>query len=183
MRGGVAIGLLVAAAGVLAALAAGAFAVGSELAGGARADGVPSRVASELLAAGDDLELRRALLLTGDGRSIESTLRRHAEATARLAALAADARPSLGSRAANEIGLLQLRDMQTDRQRAAQRVAAAKAAFEVAVRADPSNEEAKYNLELILALTQQQSKRKQSSSTKKGTKKRRAGFSPGGSGY
>lgn len=84
--------------------------------------------------------------------SLGEVLRRHAEAEQILGRLADTGRPELRSRAANLRGALELQDAVLDRPRASTLLDAAMRDLQLAVRLDRGNEDAKFNLELLLTL-------------------------------
>jgi hypothetical protein len=177
------IALLVCAAAGSAAFAAGAFSVGKDLDGHGRSRGFPARTAAGLIGAQDDISFRRALdLAAAEGPNLKAVLRRRSEAELLLADLMERARPALSGSAGNLFGLLELANAQIDREAARRRIDAARLAFQAAVRADPRNEEAKYNLELLLSIQQRQAKHARNNE-RPSRANRRAGYTPPGSGY
>jgi hypothetical protein len=170
----------VAAAAVIAVLAHGAFAVESDLGAGRTAELLPERIASGLLGTGDDLAFRHSLrLAAGPAQSIADLLRSRSRAAAILARLADHG----NSRAANLLGLIELDNAELDRQGARGYRAAARAAFAQAVRIDPANEDAKYNLELLLSLERRQGKQRAGKSQHQRAHHSQAGNRPPGAGY
>ncbi len=125
--------------------------------------GVDGRLARRLLGVDDDVRFRRAERLFVRGHVPASTF---ALETSRLAALggarelleevaAADASPGRRARAANLLGLVLFEDAQSDREHGPALVRQALARFRDAARADPSADEARFNLELVLSLLRQ----------------------------
>jgi hypothetical protein len=171
-----------ASAAVLALLATGAFAVGDELrTGTAPSPRVGADVAGRLVGARAQRPLAEALdLVRKRGGSLAAQLRRRTRALQILVPLAARG----NTRAANVLGVVELQEASVDRQHARQLFAGARAAFVAAVRADPQNEDAKFNLELLLAAQRRQVGRQHHTSAGSvGTKKGRAGGRHGGSGF
>jgi hypothetical protein len=167
-------------ASLLALIASGAFAVGNELqTGSAAAHGLSARVAARLTGAHAQSELAEALqLLQARGGTVAAQLGRHARAQQLLASLAAKG----NGRAANLLGVLSAEQALTDRRHARDLTAAARASFVAAIRADPGNEDAKYNLELLLAqATKKVAQRQQGQGGE--PKKGRSGHRAPGSGY
>jgi tetratricopeptide (TPR) repeat protein len=116
---------------------------------------------SALLALGDDLELRRAEQLFRRSRPRAGSLRttkQLAYATQAQVAFSAiqlgDAPRRVRSQAANEIGALAMADVLANAGDASGRFDTALRKFAEAVRLDPTNESARHNLELALALLQ-----------------------------
>lgn len=132
-----------AAAGFLAWLAAGFLSVPGEVRE-ARGGGLPARIAG----ASDEIRLRRTLRVAAAAVAAPVTavrLRSRAEQLLEPYALRS-------SQAANLLGVLAMLDSRFDRANELRYAAVAQAAFSTAVRLDPGNEPAKYNLELILTL-------------------------------
>jgi hypothetical protein len=148
---------VVLGAAALALLGSGAFAVGHELRTDARpAQGVSARIAARLAGAHTQRPLAEALrLLTARGGTVAAQVQRRERAAAILTALTAAG----NARAANLLGVLEEQRAQLDKKHAEQSLAAARAAFTAAVNADPQGEDAKYNLELLLARRQDQARR------------------------
>lgn len=162
-----ALAVLVAAA-VLAVLARSAFAVERDLRaedarllagepGPPRSRGLASRLSETVLGVGDDRSLREALRLVTSSRTpgtpVAGVLERHGEAVVRLDALArSGGDPVRRSHAANLAGLLALEDAALDAGSRGRYLELGLDAFRLAVLTDPANEDAKYNLELVLAL-------------------------------
>ncbi len=116
---------------------------------------LPLGVAKGVLGVDDDVVFRRAVRAVRLSRLDDATvsdpdlaLRRN-EAQARLEAIAsADGDPSRRSRAANLLGVLGLARLVTETQERAALLQAAIASLQLAIALDPSNDEAKFNLEL-----------------------------------
>ena len=146
--------LLLAALALLVALACAAFAgdlrAWDDHLAGARPDvreRVPFNAAERLLDVDDDLELREAVAAyrsAGDAR-------RRAEAETLLAELARrDPDPGRASQAATLLGILTYVDSTRSGRRTPTPIERSVAEFQTAVRLDPANEAAKYDLELLL---------------------------------
>ena len=120
---------------------------------------VPSDPAASLLGTQDDLELRRAVrsvrLARLDDPTVsvsdpEIALLRN-DAQARLDALVAgDASAQTKSRAAGLLGVIGLSRLSSETQDRTALLSATVANLQLAIALDPSNDEAKYNLELAL---------------------------------
>jgi hypothetical protein len=123
---------------------------------------LPSGLSRRLLGVDDDRALRRAMAaFRAAHRARDSFVRRHArgEAEAALAGAAADGgAPWQASQASDLLGVLAFADATTGRRRAAP-VERSLAAFQNAVRLDPANGAAKYNLELLLRLLEARGER------------------------
>jgi hypothetical protein len=157
--------LALCAAALLVVLARGAFAVGREVDAAGRTPGAgltprdergPARRAAEWLAGVSDdralVEARELVALAAlPGTAPNDALALHARAVALLAPVARDRDDPRRSRAANLIGSLYLADAALDPSAQARATQQAAEAFHEAVRADPSNSDAKRNLELVLA--------------------------------
>ncbi len=120
---------------------------------------VPFRVAERLLGLGDDVRARRAFQLFQATAAVQVRLDDALEATARRAhtedALAVVGRghdASLASRADVLLGILEFGDLARGGGADQSQAEATFSDFENAVRADPANENAKYDLELALRL-------------------------------
>jgi hypothetical protein len=120
---------------------------------------VPFAAATTLLGTEDDIELRRAIravrLARLDDTSVAisdpqvATLRNAAQA--RLDALVSgDGGAKEQSRAANLLGVLGLARLVTETQDRVALLSATVANFQLAIALDPDNDDAKYNLELVL---------------------------------
>jgi hypothetical protein len=81
-----------------------------------------------------------------------SLLRRHAESKTILTKLAASGPPSERSWAANVLGAVAFQDASLDRANATAYLREALGAFRQAIRSDTTNEDPKFNLELLLTL-------------------------------
>src|SRR5207302_2149449 len=113
----------------------------------------PARLATGLLGVRGQLAFRRAVRLIGETQGRSGTaIRRRAQAETLLARLAARGPAARRSRAANLLGDLQLVDGLVDRANMLRYIGEAKDSFTDAVRLDPANRDAKYNLELLLTL-------------------------------
>lgn len=188
---------LVAAAG-LAVLSRAVFAVERELgredarllAGSAQPPpqgGPASRVAETLLGVEEDRSLREALRLVEESRRpgtpVRGVLERHGQAVVRLDALArSDDDPVRRARAANLVALLALEDATLDPASRGRFLELGLDALRLAVLTDPGNEDAKYNLELVLAQTRV-AETPPAEEQRPSSEGRRAGSSPPGSGY
>ncbi len=191
-----ALAALVAAAG-LAVLARSAFAVERELraedarllAGEpGRPRGLASRLAETMLGVGDDRSLREALRLVASSRTpgtpVAGVLERHGEAFVRLDALArSGGDPVRRAHAANLAGLLALEDAALDRGSRGRFLELGLDAFRLAVLTDPANEDAKYNLELVLALLTGPGRTADTGEEQPAPQGSSASSSPPGSGY
>jgi len=120
---------------------------------------VPSDLAVSLIGTEDDVELRRAVrsvrLARLDDPTVsvsdpEVALLRN-DAQARLDAIVAgDAKPETKSRAAGLLGVIGLSRLGSETQDRTALLSATVANLQLAIALDPSNHEAKYNLELAL---------------------------------
>lgn len=123
---------------------------------------LPSGLSRVLLGVDDDVALRQAVAAFRTARRApEGFVRRHArgQAEAALAAAAADGGTRRqASQASNLLGVLAFTDATTG-QRSSTPVERSLAAFENAVRLDPANAAAKYNLELLLRLLEARGQR------------------------
>ena len=183
-----ALGLAVAA--VLALVADAVFAVERDLKSPTAAvhpsPGLRSRVAVSLIGAGDDRELRAALLLVEQSRlpgaSRQAALALHGEAEARLSELAREGGdPVRRAQAANLSGILLYEDALLDPPSAARYLELSLGAFREAVKLDPANEDAKVNLELVAGVLREREERVAGQEGSAGDGG--AGSSPEGSGY
>jgi hypothetical protein len=114
---------------------------------------LPSRVASDLVSAGDNLTFRQALqLLEQKGGPSGRSLKRRADAEAKLNRLTKHGSRATRSQAENLLTILQLRDSLEARGDPTTAVKLAIQSFGRAARLDPRNADAKYNLELLLTL-------------------------------
>ena len=140
-----AVALVLAAA--LASLANGAF----RLADGE--DGGTAGVAASLLEVERDPALADAvdLFRSSHGANVGEEARRRAESELRRLAQGRG-EPARRSAAANLLGILAWEDASLDPAGAQGHVEASVESFQSAVRRDPGNEDAKYNLELLLTL-------------------------------
>jgi hypothetical protein len=178
-RSAVPLAVLLGAA-ALALLASGAFAVGHQLQTDSdTAGGLGARIAARLAGAYTQRPLAEALrLLETRGGTVAAQVQRRERAAAILTALTAAG----NARAANLLGVLDTQRAALDRKHAEQALVAARAAFTAAVRADPRGEDAKYNLELLLAHRADQARRQaeaQAATPRQG----RSSHRPPGSGY
>jgi hypothetical protein len=169
------------AATALALLASGAFAVGNELRTGIEpSDHLAATVAGRLVGARPQRTLSEAVgLLRTRGGTLAAQLERRRTAESLLVRLAGHG----SGRAANLLGVLALEEANTDRRHAQDLLAAARAAFVQAIRADPHDEDAKYNLELLLARRQRQAERGKPGTGTQGARKGRSSARRPGSGY
>ena len=153
---------------------------------------VPGDVARRTLGVGDDRALRRAIVAyraaAQKGDSLEPAIqrRKRAEAEIALADVAASGSPAQASQASNLLGILLFADATTNgalgRSTPVERSVSA---FENAVTAQRTNEEAKYNLELVLRLLEARGVRTGGtpSTGPRGTGQRGAGGGTPGRGY
>ena len=179
------------AAVVLGFLAAGVFAVGRAVdAAGARpvaARGAVEKVAARLLGARRDLAFGEALRLlrvpASDGGAVGASARRR-QSEALLEPLAAHGRRADRSRAANLLGALKLADAASgDRRQRSETIAAAIWWFERAALVDPANEDAKYNLELLLSLESRRQRAAAAAAPSASAAERHPGAGDTGAGY
>src|SRR5215217_7265120 len=123
---------------------------------------LPNGLSRGLLRVDDDRALREAVLAYRRvARSPNDVLRRRrgrALAEAQLVEVASGGSPRQGSQAANLLGVLTFADATSGR-RAATPVERTVVAFGQAVRLDPSNADAKTNLELLLRLLESRGQR------------------------
>lgn len=147
---------------------------------------VRARVGDAILGAGDDRDFLRALALFELTRrtdpGLEVALANHAEAESLLTRLAREGGDSARrSMAANLHGVLLFADSTLDPQGAVRLQQLSLQAFQEAVQLDAANEEAKFNLELLLRFL----KRQQDEATQQegGEGVRSTGAVPEGSGY
>jgi hypothetical protein len=128
---------------------------------------LPSRVANDLVSAGDNLSFRQALrLLKQKGGPQAQKLERRADAEAKLDRLTKRGSRPRRAQAENLLTILRLHDALLSRGDPTSAIAAAIRSFGQAVRLDPRNSDAKYNLELLLTLRPQNRGAKQSKTTK-----------------
>lgn len=114
---------------------------------------LPSRVASELVSAGDTVAFRHALkLLKQKGGPKAQAAKRRADAEAKLDWLTREGTPASRAQAVNLLTVLRLHDALQGREDPAAAIAAAILSFGHAVRLDPRNADAKFNLELLLTI-------------------------------
>jgi hypothetical protein len=120
---------------------------------------VPFDLATSLLGTGDDVDLRLAvrsvrLARLDDPRASvsdpEVALLRNAAQVRLDAIVAGSSDPKQQSRAAGLLGVVGLARLVTETQDRVAAVAAAAANLQLAIALDPSNDEAKYNLEFVL---------------------------------
>lgn len=186
--------IALAAATVLALLADAVFATERSLArndaqalAAAADEGEPSlrfRIAESMLGAGGDRELQETLGLyrtRESGLSGPEALAQNAVIEAKLAVLAAGGDPDIRSAAANLNGVLLVEDAQADRRSSLRFLQLALERFRAAVTLDPENEEAKANLELLVALLERRTSGLGREGGSQGSTG--AGSSPEGSGY
>ena len=184
--------LALVAAAALALLANAVFAVEADF---ARPDGrVPSerglrsRLAEGILGARDDRSFREAVALIEASREpgvgVRDVLERHGEAVVRLTLLARGGDDlARRSRAANLVGVLAFEDAALNPESAARYRELGLDALRRSVALDPGNEEAKFNLELVLAHPAD-SRPSPSAGDRSGRHgSTSAGSSPAGSGY
>ena len=121
---------------------------------------LPRRVVERVLAVEDDLAFRRALQLVRRGRSLDDPsvdgwelLRLHGRAESELARIEErDGDRRRRSQAASTLGVLFVDDALTSVSQAEVFLDLALKALQRAVALDPTNDDAKFNLELLLAL-------------------------------
>jgi hypothetical protein len=150
-----------------------------------------NRVAVALLDAGTDRAARAAAAAYARARAaapIAVSVRNRALAEQALAPLAAAGPASQRSWASTLLGALELDQAQLDPRSAKQHVARSTADLAAAVAVDPTNEDAKRDLELLLTLQQngKQKKKQQQGHDKpqqKSKGKKTASLSPAGSGW
>ena len=154
----------------------------------APARGLRARLADAILGVADDRSFRTAVGLIHasrvPGTPVKVVLARHGQAVVILNGLARaeDEDRERRSRAANLIGVLTFEDAALDRRSARRYLEISLDAFERAVRLDPENEEAKFNLELALTLDRERRSARGGGETgRQGAKS--GGSSPAGSGY
>ena len=138
------------------------FAAGAPSSGWKSETLAPYRTGERVLAVGDDVAFRRMLLLLRTSKLRDVTVSdpvlavRRTELTERLESIAAsDPDPALRSRASSLLGVLSIaawnsspaNGVQQDR---AELLLIAVANFEQAIGLDPENDDAKYNLQLLL---------------------------------
>src|SRR5262249_52892887 len=118
--------------------------------------GFAERLAESMLATADDRALRNVLRTLPAARdpnlATGIALRRRAIAEAELAALTQQGSPAQRSQAANLLGVLAFEDAELDPSHAKRYLDTSVGALKGAVQLDSRNEEAKYNLELLLTL-------------------------------
>jgi len=139
-------------------------------------------IASTLLGSGGD----RAALRAATDAARAHTLAAATRAEAELAALAAAGPGGRRSWAGTLVGVLEVEQGQLDGSAGRRHLGAAVAAFQAAVAADPSNEDAKRDLELLLTLQQQRKRQSQQQQRPSGRRTRvapQAGRSPPGWGW
>ncbi len=146
--------------GVAALVGAAVSAVGaySTLRAPGSADGAAAGpltpVLGNLVASSRAGEARQALALASSPEgNVGDVLRRHGEAETILGRLASRGTAAARSRAANLRAALQLQDAALDPPRAQALLAAALHDLRTAIRLDQANEDAKFNLELVLTLS------------------------------
>ena len=118
---------------------------------------LPFRIGPRLLAVDDDVALRRALVraaavLRQRGPATDEIARLQARAAAEAALVSAAGPPLQVAHAEDVLGVLAYDDSRPSALNAPAPVDRAVAAFEAAIRADPDDESAKYNLELLLRM-------------------------------
>ena len=112
-----------------------------------------TRVAANLISAENTISFREALRLLKDKTGAKAKLaERRAKAETKLERLTRHGSHRSRSAAVNLLAILRLRDALLARGDASAAVASAIASFTRAVRLDPRNTDAKYNLELLLTL-------------------------------
>jgi hypothetical protein len=180
-----------AAAAVLGVLAAAVFAVGRDLDGAdgrsTARGGAANHVAVDLVGARDALSFGHALdlLRTDDRRGgLVGAQTRRREVERILDRLQGTGSAHDRAWAANLLGYLQLADAAASGKGATSMLKAAEASFARAAALDGGNEDAKYNLELLLALGSQQKKSGAAAHAgKKHSPKRQGGSGERGTGY
>ncbi len=142
------VGAAVSAVGAYSALRA------TGAADGAAAHGPLAPVLGKLVGSSRGSEGRQALALASSREgNVGDVLRRHGRAEAILGRLASHGTAEARSRAANLRAALELQDAALDPPRARALLAAALRDLRAAIRLDQANEDAKFNLELVLTLT------------------------------
>jgi hypothetical protein len=126
---------------------------------------LPSRLSRGLLGVDDDRALRRAVAAFRSAEEAQGGfetgfVRRHlrGDAEATLNEVVGSGNPAQAAQASDLFGVLAFADATTGRRSAAP-VERSQSAFENAVRLDPGNVAAKYNLELLLRLIQARGQR------------------------
>jgi hypothetical protein len=125
---------------------------------------LPNALSRRLLAVDDDRTLREAVFAfrrvarTGGGESVLPRRQARAAAEARLIEVVSNGSREQASQASNLFGVLTFADALSGK-RAATPVERTVAAFREAIRLDPSNDDAKANLELLLRLLQAKGER------------------------
>jgi hypothetical protein len=151
----------------------------------------PFRAARGLLGIDGDLAYRRALQLyrTRNSSPLYNGVERRAAQAEAAVALAnveqADPNAARASQAANLLGILALSAPSPIAPGQPSPVESATAEFQNAIRLDPANEDAKYNLELLLRETEARGEREggEAGQTGRSSGRRGAGSSPPGRGY
>jgi hypothetical protein len=115
---------------------------------------LPSRVADDLVSAGDNLTFRQALQLLKQQQSGPrgQMIKRRADAEAKLARLIKHGSRSTRSQAENLLTILRLHDAVEAHGDPNTAITVAIQSFGHAARLDPRNTDAKYNLELLLTM-------------------------------
>lgn len=153
---------------------------------------IPGDPASSILDVADDLSARDALRRHAEAVATPRGLdngQKQAEARARaeiaLSDVTAEGTPAQGSQAGNLLGVLVVDAVAPGGDGPGANDDRARAAFESAIRADPSNGEAKHNLELLLRRQRVVGQRQgpSSGSGARGATRRGAGAGTPGSGY
>ncbi len=160
----------------------------------ARAEWTPSTrldgLAKSLLGAGDDVDARRAFQLyratVGVNLRLDNAVHvqtARAQAQDALERVARDADPRRAAQARTMLGVLAFRAVARGAEQS--QIEAAAADFADAIRADPSAEPAKFDLELLLRLTAAQGTRtgREPGAGTRGTGRRGAGAGTPGRGY
>jgi hypothetical protein len=187
--------LAVAAACALALIARAAFAVERDFAAtdarlelplaqepNGQPHGLAYRAAETLLGTGADRSFRDAVALfrRSESRTLRPQQRLRLRALAERRLRSQHAQPTARSRAENLLGVLEFEDARSDPTGAGEDIQASMDAFAQAARTDSANDDAKFNLELLLTLS---SNRKVPQPKPNTGRSHGAGGSPGTIGY
>jgi hypothetical protein len=144
--------------------------------------GLAFRAAETLLGTGADRSFRNAVALfrKSESRTLLPQQQIRARALAERQLRSQHAGPTARSRAENLLGVLEFEDARSDPTGAGEDIQASMDAFAQAARTDPANDDAKFNLELLLTLS---SNRKVPQPRPNSGRSHGAGSSPGTIGY